>query len=342
MPCMRAFPPNPLTDGMAWSGFDRAASLGGDGGAAVFRAIGVSLSTIDQPGMSASFKQYVAYFEAAARLHNDPDFGHKFGLRTRATQSGIPGHLILNAKLFSDGIRDLSRTLPTLVEGLRPELIEDRHPPAVVWTIAPGVGRSVQFILFCNAYMVRMLQAHRGREWRPLRIFYSVPAPSRSRRYAQQLGCPLIFNAPINVIEIRREDLNAKKTLVDRHVYALLTKYSDFLLEREPPATDFSAAVRAAVADGIALGHRGLKFVAQRLGVSPRVLQRRMAARGTSFRALQEKVRFELALTLLGQPELPIGEIASRLGYAEISAFSRAFTRKFGSCPRTARLSAAK
>jgi len=336
---MRAFPPNPLTDGMAWSGFDRAASLREDGGAAVFGAIGVPLSMIDQPGMSASFRQYVEYFEVSARLHDDPDFGHKFGLRTRAAQSGIPGHLILNAKRFSDGIRDLIRTLPTLVEGLRPDLAEDRNPPAVTWTIAPGVGRAVQFILFCNAYMVRMLQAHRGRHWRPLRILYSVPEPVRSRLYAQQLGCTLVFNAPVNAIEIHREDLGAKKASVDRHVYSLLTKYSDFLLARNTPGTDFFAAVKAAIADELTLSRGELKFVAQRLHISTRVLQRRMKAGGTSFREIQAEVRFDLARSMLAQPDLSIGEITSRLGYSEISAFSRAFARRFGISPRAARLS---
>jgi AraC-like DNA-binding protein len=335
--CVRPFPPNPLTDGMAWSGFDRAASYRGDGGAAVFQAIGVPLSTIDQPGMSASFRQYVEYFEVAAQLHDDPDFGHKFGLRTRATQSGIPGHLILNANRFRDGIRDLIRTLPTLVEGLRPELVEDRNPPAVTWSIAPGMGRAVQFTLFCNAYMVRMFQAHRGRQWRPLRILYSVPAPVHAWLYARQLGCLLIFNAPINAIEIRREDLNAAKGDVDRHVHSLLTKYSEFLLSRKPSGRDFLDAVKDAVADGLTLSRGGLTFVAQRLRISRRALQRRIAARGTSLREIQQEVRFSLAQALLAQPELSVGEIASKLGYREISAFSRAFSRRFGISPRAAR-----
>ena len=107
-----------MTDGMAWSGFDTAAANVAGGADAVFRAIGVSRAIVDRPGMHASFRQYVAYFATMARLTGDKDFGHRFGLRTRAARSGIPGHLILNARQFRDGLQDLARTLPTLAEGL--------------------------------------------------------------------------------------------------------------------------------------------------------------------------------------------------------------------------------
>src|SRR4029077_8601373 len=199
---MASFPLNPLTDGMAWSGFDRAAAKLPGGAQAVFRAIGVPLSIVDRPGMRASFRQYVAYFEVMARRSGDADFGHRFGLRTRAAQSGIPGHLILNARSFRDGIRGVVRTLPTMAQGRGIALIEDRDPPAMIWSIAPGMGEATQFMRFVNAYLVRMLQAHRGNQWHPRRILYAGPPPRRPRLYASQLGCPLLFNAPLNGIEI--------------------------------------------------------------------------------------------------------------------------------------------
>jgi len=142
-----------MTDGMAWSGFDSAAANIAGGADAVFRAIGVSRAIVDRPGMQATFRQYVAYFETMARLSGDQDFGHRFGLRTRAARSGIPGHLILNARQFRDGLEDLARTLPTLVEGLGLKLVEDRDPPALVWTIAPSSGDATQFTRFVLAYV---------------------------------------------------------------------------------------------------------------------------------------------------------------------------------------------
>jgi len=337
---MASFPPHPLTDGMAWSGFDRAAAKVPGGAEAVFRAIGVPLSIVDRPGMQAAFRQHVAYFDVMARHSGDADFGHRFGLRTRAAQSGIPGHLILNARSFRDGIRDLVRTLPTLAQGLAIELVEDRDPPALIWTIAPDMGETTQFMRFATAYLVRMLQAHSGSQWHPRRILSAAPPPRRPKLYAAQLGCPVVFDAPLNAIEIERRDLFTVKSGVDRHVHALLTTYAEYLLAQEPRSPSISDAIVSAIRDGVALGRGDLAFVARRLHLSARTLQRKIAEAGMSFRALRDETRFELAQSILAQKDLSIGEIAYRLGYSETAAFTRAFARRFGKSPRGARAAA--
>jgi len=337
---MPSFPLNPLTDGMAWSGFDRAAANVPGGAEAVFRAIGVPLSIIDRPGMQASFRQHIAYFAVMAKLSGDGDFGHRFGLRARAARSGLPGHLILNARSFRDGIRDLARTITTLGQGLRIELVEDRDPPAVIWSLAPNAGEATQFMHFINAYLLRMLQAHRGSQWHPRRILCTVGAPRRPKLYASQLGCPLVFDAPINAVEIEPRDLNAIKSGVDRHVHALLTTYAEYLLKQQRRSGSIRDEVVAAVRDGLTLGRSDLAFVARRLHLSPRTLQRKIAASGESFSDLRDAARFALAKSLLAQRELSIGEIAYRLGYSETAAFSRAFSKRFGRSPRRARTAA--
>jgi AraC-like DNA-binding protein len=53
---------------------------------------------------------------------------------------------------------------------------------------------------------------------------------------------------------------------------------------------------------------------------------------------LLRDVRLELAETLLKQSDLSMTEIADRLGYKELSAFSRAFKAHCGMAPKTFRL----
>jgi AraC-like DNA-binding protein len=334
---VRRFPLNPMTDGMAWSGFDSAAANAAGGADALFRSIGVSRAIVDSPGMQATFRQYVAYFDAMARLSGDPDFGHRFGLRTRAARSGIPGHLILNARRFRDGLLDLSRTLPTLAEGLGLKLVEDRDPPALIWSIAPNSGDATQFMRFVSGYLVRMLQAHRGTQWHPKRILSTLPPPRRPKLYASQLGCPIVFNSQINAIELERRDLYGIKRGIDRHVHALLTTYADYLLMKAPHSDSVRDAVASAIRDGLTQGRHDFKFVAARLGMSPRSLQRRIGVSETTFSTIRDEVRFELATSMLTRSNLSISEIAYRLGYSEIASFTHAFSRRFGKSPRMVR-----
>ncbi|MFP4282636.1 MAG: helix-turn-helix domain-containing protein, partial [Opitutales bacterium] len=46
-----------------------------------------------------------------------------------------------------------------------------------------------------------------------------------------------------------------------------------------------------------------------------------------------QNLKFEHALELLGQRDIPIGEIASLVGFPEPKAFSRAFRERFGQSP---------
>jgi AraC-like DNA-binding protein len=64
-----------------------------------------------------------------------------------------------------------------------------------------------------------------------------------------------------------------------------------------------------------------------------RTLNRRLKAEGTTFQQLLDEVRFEAACQLLDTARIPITEIAVSLGYAETSAFSRAFRRWSGATP---------
>jgi AraC-like DNA-binding protein len=93
------------------------------------------------------------------------------------------------------------------------------------------------------------------------------------------------------------------------------------------------ARVRAVIA-GLALsGAISLEETSERLGTSPRTLQRRLNERGTSFWSIVEKCRFEIAGALLRETDLKVQEIARRIGYSTPSAFARAFTKWAGASP---------
>mgnify|MGYP003524598421 CR=1 FL=1 len=86
-------------------------------------------------------------------------------------------------------------------------------------------------------------------------------------------------------------------------------------------------SVRAAIAASLCDGGAALGRTAIQLGMSPRSLQRHLAAMGTSYTDMVAEVRFDTACHLLLQSDESISEIALRLGYAGTSSFSRVFMR---------------
>ncbi|MCB1957974.1 MAG: AraC family transcriptional regulator [Rhodocyclaceae bacterium] len=86
--------------------------------------------------------------------------------------------------------------------------------------------------------------------------------------------------------------------------------------------------LRAALADNLSI-----EEVARQVHQSPRTLHRRLRDEGSSFRAIKEAIRRDVALARLTKTVRPIADIAAELGYADTSAFYRAFTGWTGLSP---------
>lgn len=72
--------------------------------------------------------------------------------------------------------------------------------------------------------------------------------------------------------------------------------------------------------------------------MSGRTLQRRLEAEGTSFSEVLDRVRADLARSYVKDADLPLAEVAYRLGFSDFSTFSRAFKRWMGKAPGAYRL----
>jgi AraC-like DNA-binding protein len=82
-------------------------------------------------------------------------------------------------------------------------------------------------------------------------------------------------------------------------------------------------------------GDIGQDALAREIGMSSRTMRRRLAEEASSFQQLLDECRMRQAvLEFSARPEASIADIALRLGYAEHSTFTRAFTRWAGRPPQ--------
>jgi AraC-like DNA-binding protein len=82
-----------------------------------------------------------------------------------------------------------------------------------------------------------------------------------------------------------------------------------------------------------------LEEIARRLHLSPRSVHRRLDEEGSSFRAIKDALRRDLALSRLAKTRDPVARIAADLGYADPSAFYRACVQWTGLGPAAYRRS---
>ena len=76
-----------------------------------------------------------------------------------------------------------------------------------------------------------------------------------------------------------------------------------------------------------------LEDIADRLHLSPRTLHRRLEEEGSSFRGIKDALRRDMALARLTKTQDAIAQVAADLGYADTSAFYRAFVEWTGMAP---------
>jgi AraC-like DNA-binding protein len=106
------------------------------------------------------------------------------------------------------------------------------------------------------------------------------------------------------------------------------------LSETQLPETQLLDRVDRALLDLLLSGQPAtLDSVARTIGMGGRTLQRRLSEANTSLQKRLDQVRERLAMRHLADLRLPLGEIAFMLGYAELSAFLRAFKRWRGVTP---------
>ena len=91
--------------------------------------------------------------------------------------------------------------------------------------------------------------------------------------------------------------------------------------------------VRGALVDLMPAGRTGAEDVAEVLGISRSTLQRRLREESTSYQAVLDATRRDMAIRYLTKTNLRADEIANVLAYRDANSFSRSFRRWTGKAP---------
>lgn len=154
------------------------------------------------------------------------------------------------------------------------------------------------------------------------------------------VGCPVRVKAPWAGLAFSVEAWRHPLRRPDAVLRSVLEQHADEVLARVPASDGIALDVRRAIASRVVRGDARLEMVARDLAVSPRTLQRRLAAAGSSFDELVRDITRESAEKHLRESALSIAEISYLVGYSEPAAFHRAFRRWTGTTPQAFRQAA--
>ncbi len=159
-----------------------------------------------------------------------------------------------------------------------------------------------------------------------IRVLY-ISSEEHKKFLEKKYNCSIKFGANINSITYKISDINHYIPSSNYHVYhTLQPKLNELLKKWNENEGNYSLKIRRLILSN--LGHHNFSFeyLATKLNMSIRNIQRQLQKEGTSYNQLLEECRKEMVIIYI-KNNLKSKDIAQRLGYLETNSFARSFKK---------------
>lgn len=318
--------------GTSLSNYSRlVADLGADPGA-LLAAAGLDAAVAGSNDIFVPLPRVVTAIESAAAATGRTDFGRRL--------AQLQGIEILGP------VGVAARTAPSVAEALRIfENFLSAYSPAISLRMVPQRDPRITFIEYVMldhglpphpqadelslGVTLRVLRFLLGSDYAPLSVHITHQPLSDIADYREYFGCRPVFSCPTMGFTIRAADLD-RPLLRDKLAHDAVVHYLASITNAEPQT---SASVHALVRQLLPSGTVTLELIAQQLRLHPKTLQRRLAEDRTTFAAIVDHVRKDVAEVYLRDSSITLSHLTRALGYAEQSVLTRSCHRWFGCGP---------
>jgi AraC-like DNA-binding protein len=322
-------------------GLVQAAAAVGVDREALCSALGVTASDLEGDGAVPTLVLAKAW-HLAPEMSGDPCFGLHAGCKAELGSYDILDYLFATSATLGDGCRAMERYHRLLAEIWRVDLLVEgpsarfrlRVPPEYVEPLAHAWD-----YFFAGA--LRRIRSAVPRPISPRVVHLMRPRPADPGEYVRVFGCPVEFGHGVGEFVFDAEHLALPLVSSNRALHRLVRRHGEQLLARLPTEGDLLEQARSTLAELLPDGPPSVGGLARRLGVSERTLQRKLGERGLSYKQLLDMVREEVAVRVLQAGVVTVSDLAFRLGFQSVAAFSRAFHRWRGLSPSDFRRSSA-
>jgi AraC-like DNA-binding protein len=253
-------------------------------------------------------------------------FGLLVGERASPSSLGIAGFMLRSAPDVGAALRALVRHLDLHDQGGVPTLVTGGSVTLLGYAIyQPGVEAAEQIYDLSMAVACNIMRVLCGASWSPTEVLLSRRPPRDSAPYRRFFRAPLRFGQDQSAMVFPTPWLDHRLPTADPHLHRHLEREARERHAQED--ANLVGALRRLLRQCLATQECSITDVAKQLDMHERTLNRRLQAEGTTFRRELEEIRYGMARRFLTESAAPLAEIATALGYADASAFSRAFKR---------------
>ena len=312
-------------------------SRGTDASEALRRA-GLEPGDLTDPDRRVPLIRYLELLEICADILADRQFGLKFGAQYEPRHAGVVGNVVLASRTLGEALEANGRYLPTIVDGAVHRLeVSEGVALLYFYYIDPLMMSYRQKGDWAIAFTCKLMRVGLAdTSWTPQEVLMpQLPdeTPAQRRTRADIMGDNISVGHAWAGLRFDASLLKRPMVTADAMIASLMRHYGDLRLAALPEQRGEIEQLRREIARLLVKGQGSIEHLANATGTSVRTLQRRLKDAGVNYNDLQNDVRKTLALNLLENETLALGEIAFSLGYSEVSAFNHAFRRWVGQSP---------
>ena len=316
----------PLVRSAALTNYASVARAAGLDPVRMVKAAGLDPACLEQPDWKISGPAIRQLLEDSARRSGWQDFGLRLAESRPYSVAGPLALLVREQATLRAALNVQIRYMHLHNESLHLWLEEDADT-AVIHAQYLGRQEQPQGMELTVAMLYRNIQQLLPEHWRARSVCFMHGAPADTRTARRVFGTRVEYATPLNGIVCAASDLAAPLA-----TYAHLERYAQQYVESMTASAERSATdkVRHLALTLLPFGQCSLAQIARHLGVDERTVRRHLAQEGTSYNALLNQIRRELAQRYLGGVPRKHAEIALLLGFNGASVFSRWFRQQFG------------
>lgn len=291
--------------------------------------LGMDAAALSDPDVPVTVRQVLEFFTAAARLCGCPNFGLMMASRGNITILGPLWILLRQAQTFEQMLRDLAGNFDLYTNDVSVALLDWPGGKLMTWTAGRDTGdEELHGAEYSLGVTCLHLRSYAPARWHPSMVCFRHAKPRDMSVHHRIFGPNVIFDQDHNGIFLEDEVLAFPLASSASRNRALLARI--LRLDGVPRDLGLIEQVDAIVRVMLPYTHCDVITVSETIGMAPRTLQDHLQAQGTSFKAVKDAVRADLARKYLTSSSLSLTQIADILGYSEVSAFSRSFRRWYG------------
>lgn len=302
-------------------------------------AAGLPVEALDTDDLLVPDLAMAEVLELAARDLARPDLGLLIAGRQDLGMLGALALAIQNSPTLADALECTSRYLFVHARSLDVSLVPDpyggRGVVALRYGLEAGELAPVQGTDLGLGFLHRAIQSLVGQRYglRTVELPYRPPAPLAV--YERFFGVPVRVARPAAMLRVPRDLAGRSLVGGDPSIRRLALAFLDQQAAESGP--NLVPKVRGAVQQSLGTAPTDIESVGRLLALHPRTLQRRLADEGTSFAAVLDEVRRQLARHYLTTTDMPLSQVAGLLGLSEQSVLTRCARRWWDSTPTAVR-----